>query len=56
MDQTDSFSNFVTVPDDPIRFGLRICCVMVEIYSGQLSDVQPRMQVYTARGKGMLVP
>ncbi len=29
---------------------------MVKVHSGQLSDAQPRVQVYAVRGMGMLVP
>jgi hypothetical protein len=56
MDQMNSFSIFLTFPVDPIRAGLRSNFKMVKVHSGQLSDAQPRVQVYAARAKGMLVP
>jgi hypothetical protein len=56
MDQTNSFSIYSTAPVDPIRLGLRIPLKMVKVHSGQLSDAQPRVLAYAARGTGKLVP
>ena len=56
MDQTDSFSIFLIVPVDPIRFGARMMLKMVKVHSGQLSDAKLRVLAYAARAMGMLVP